>query len=219
MRRTLTRASLLTATNLLAFALIGTAVLAFTHGATRATIARSVENEKLKLVAQVAPQAAYDNDIMQDVAQLAPDALLGTTQASTVYRGRLHGQPSIAVLEAVAPDGYSGRIALIVAIHRDGRLGGVRVVTHKETPGLGDYIEIAKSDWIASFDGASLESRKEGDWQVRKDGGAFDYRAGATITPRAIVKAVHKALQYFAQHRDELFAQEPDASVDKENAK
>ena len=202
MRRTLARASLLTAINLLVFALIGTAVLAFTHDATRDTIARSVENEKLKLIMQIAPQGAFDNDIMKDVTQLAPDELLGTVQTSSAYRGRLHGQPSIAVLEAVAPDGYGGKINLIVAIHHDGRIGGVRVVSHKETPGLGDYIEIAKDGWITGFNGLSLESRKDGGWKVKKDGGAFDYRAGATITPRAVVKAVHKALQYFAQHRD-----------------
>jgi electron transport complex protein RnfG len=206
MKRTLARASLRTAINLLVFAMIGTAVLAFTHDATRDTIARSVENEKLKLIAQVAPQAAYDNDIMKDVIQLAPDELLGTVQASVAHRGRLHGQPSIAVLEVVAPDGYSGRINLIIAIHHDGRIGGVRVVSHKETPGLGDYIEIAKDNWIAGFNDVSLENRKDADWQVKKDGGAFDYRAGATITPRAVVKAVHKALQYFAQHREKIFA-------------
>jgi electron transport complex protein RnfG len=82
----------------------------------------------------------------------------------------------------------------------------VRVVSHKETPGLGDYIEIAKDNWIAGFNDVSLENRGDADWKVRKDGGAFDYRAGATITPRAVVKAVHKALQYFAQHREKIFA-------------
>ena len=96
---------------------------------------------------------------------------------------------------------------MIVAIYHDGRIGGVRVVTHKETPGLGDYIEIAKNKWINIFAGNSLENRHDKDWKVKKDGGVYDYMAGATITPRAVINAVHKALQYFALHRDEIFAQ------------
>ncbi|WP_435627301.1 electron transport complex subunit RsxG [Candidatus Ferrigenium straubiae] len=210
------RATLRTALNLLFFTLIGTAMLAWTFELTHEAIARSVEKEKLKLIAQIAPPAAYDNDIMKDTLQLAEDKLLGGT--SIVYRGRLNGQPSIAVLQAVAPDGYSGRINLIIAIRSDGRISGVRVVSHRETPGLGDYIEIGRSNWITGFNDASLENRKDGEWKVRKDGGSFDYRAGATITPRAIVKAVHKALQYYAQHRDELFA-EPPPGPGKENKK
>jgi electron transport complex protein RnfG len=217
MRRTMAKASLHTAANLLFFALIGTALLALTYNLTHDTIAQSEENEKLKLINQIVPAAAFDNDIIKDTAQLAADALLGNDQETIVYRGRLKNRPSIAVLQATAPDGYSGKINLIIAIHRNGRIGGVRVISHKETPGLGDYIEIAKNDWITGFDDTSLESRKDSDWKVKKDGGAFDYMAGATVTPRAMVKAVHKALQYYAQHRDELFAQAiPKKSAGKE---
>ena len=204
--RTTARASAYTALNLLFFALAGTALLAWTYDLTHETIARSEENEKLKLIAQIAPPATYDNDIMRDTVQLAADKLLGGNGTTLVYRGRLNNQPSIAVLQVIAPDGYSGRINLIIAIHSDGSIGGVRVVSHKETPGLGDYIEITRSNWITGFNGASLENRKNDEWKVKKDGGSFDYMAGATITPRVIVKAVHKALQYHAQHRDELFA-------------
>jgi electron transport complex protein RnfG len=206
MRRTMAKASLYTALNLMFFALIGTALLALIYNLTHEPIARSEEKEKLNLVRQIVPTAAYDNDIIKDTAQLAPDKLLGNDEATVVYRGWLNNQPSIAVLQATAPDGYSGKIQFIIAIYRDGKIGGVRVVSHKETPGLGDYIEIAKSKWITGFNDASLKNRKDSDWQVKKDGGTFDYMAGATITPRAMVKAVHKALQYFAQHRDELFA-------------
>ena len=206
MRRTLAKASLHTAANLLFFALIGTAMLALVYSLTHETIAQNMEQEKLKLVSQIVPTSAYDNDIMKDTIELAADELLGTKAPTTAYRGQLNGEPSIAVLQTIAPDGYSGKIFLIVSIHRDGRLGGVRVVAHKETPGLGDYIEIAKGNWITGFDGHSLATRKDGDWKVKKDGGAFDYVAGATITPRAIVKAVHKTLKYAEQHHDELFA-------------
>lgn len=206
------KAAFHTALNLLFFALIGTALLALTYDLTHDAIARSEENEKLKLIAQIVPPAAYDNDIMKDTLQLAKDDMLGGGGPAVAYRGRLNNQPSIAVIQASAP-GYSGKTRLIIAIFRDGRISGVRVVSHKETPGLGDYIEIAKSNWITGFDGASLEDPGEREWKVKKDGGKFDYMAGATVTPRSIVKAVHKALRYYSLHRDELFAQAPAARV------
>jgi electron transport complex protein RnfG len=207
------KASVITALNLLFFAVIGTTMLAITYQLTHEPIARSEEAEKLKLVSQIAPATTYDNDIIKDTAELAADKLLGNDDTTIAYRGRLKGQPSIAVLQVIAPDGYSGKISLIVSIHSDGKIGGVRVVSDKETPGLGDYIEIAKNKWITLFDGTSLESIKDSDWKVKKDGGSFDYMAGATITPRAVIKAVHKALQYFAQHREEMFKQIPQANV------
>lgn len=209
MKHSIAKYSFYAAANLLLFAVVGTAVLAYTYNLTRDAIAQSELNEKLKLVVQVAPSSTYDNDIMQSTVQLAPDALLGSGEATTAYIGRLKGEPSIAVLQAFAPDGYSGKISLIIAIHHDGKIGGVRVVSHKETPGLGDYIEIAKSKWITLFDGLSLEKPKDSGWKVKKDGGTIEYTAGATITPRAVVKAVHKALQYAAQHRNELFTPAP----------
>ena len=206
MRRTLAKASFHTALNLLFFTLIGTALLALTYNLTHDTIMQSEQDEKFRLIKQIVPVAAYNNDIMKDTIQLAPDALLGNDFESVAYRGRLNRQPALVVIQAVAPDGYSGKINLIIAIHRDGRIGGVRVISHKETPGLGDYIEIAKNDWINIFSNTSLKNRKDSDWMVKKDGGTFDYMAGATVTPRAMVKAVHKALQYYSQHQEELFA-------------
>jgi len=209
MRRTLAKASLHTALNLLFFTVIGTAFLALTYNLTLDRIAQSEEYEKLKLIKQIVPATAYDNDIIRDTVLLAADALLGNDHETVLYRGRMKSRPSIAVLQATAPDGYSGKINLIISIRHDGRIGGVRVISHKETPGLGDYIEIAKNSWITVFNDASLEQPGDGGWKVKKDGGQFDYMAGATVTPRAMVKAVHKALQYYAQHRDELFAQPP----------
>ncbi len=207
MRRTMAKASLHTAMNLLFFTLLGTSVLAMTYNLTHDTIAKTVEAEKLKLISQIVPNSMFDNDIIKDTLQIAPDAMLGTEDTTTAYRARLQNQPSALVLEAIAPDGYSGKIFLLVAIRGNGELAGVRVVAHKETPGLADYIEITKSNWIKGFDGASLARYKDSDWKVKKDGGQFDYMAGATITPRAIVKAVHKTLKYYEQHREALFAQ------------
>jgi electron transport complex protein RnfG len=208
------KASVYTALNLLFFAVIGTALLALTYDLTHDSIARSVENAKLKLITQIAPASTYDNDIMKDTVQLAADDLLGNNDTTIAYIGRLNGQPSIVVMQIIAPEGYGGEIHLVIAIQHDGRIAGVRVVSDKETPGLGDYIEIAKNKWITGFNGTSLENHKDSDWQVKKDGGTFDYMAGATITPRAVIKAVHKALQYFAQHREELFRQNPSTKAD-----
>ena len=121
------------------------------------------------------------------------------------------GRPSALVVEAVAPDGYAGKIRLLIAVAADGTLLGVRVTQHKETPGLGDYIEPRKDKnkqrpWITQFDGLSLATVAEQEWRVRKDGGRFDSVAGATITPRAVIRAVRKALQYVAENRQQLFA-------------
>lgn len=200
------RESLRTAGILLAFAVAGTTLLAFVFALTRPIIAKTEEAAKLALIAQVLPAKLYDNDLLRDVIELAPAPELGPVEAGHAYRARLNGQPAAVVLEAVAPDGYSGRIKLLIAIRADGELAGARVVAHRETPGLGDYIEAAKSDWIGGFQGKSLENPGPEGWKVKKDGGQFDYMAGATITPRAVVRAVKRALEYYGQNRERLFA-------------
>jgi electron transport complex protein RnfG len=200
------RSTLQTAANLVFFAIIGTAILASTYFMTHDAIVKSEEAEKMKLITQIVPPALFDNDIIQDKLNIPPNQLLGTEDTTIAYRARLKGEPSAVVLEAIAPDGYSGKIALILAVRANGELTGVRVVTHKETPGLGDYIELPKDPWIKGFDGKSREVYKDEDWKVKKDGGQFAYMAGATITPRAIVKAVNKALIYYAENREQLFA-------------
>ena len=200
------RSTLQTAINLVFFSVLGTAVLASTFFMTHDAIQKSEEGEKLKLIMQIVPHDLFDNDIIQDKLAVAPDPLLGTSDTTTAYRARLKGEPSAVVLESIAPDGYSGKIWLIMAVRANGELAGVRVVSHHETPGLGDYIDIQKSPWIKGFDGKSRTGYTDADWKVKKDGGKFDYMAGATITPRAVVKAVNKALIYFEQNRDKLFA-------------
>ena len=209
------RASLQSAINLVFFAMIGTAILASVFFMTHDAIVKSEEAEKLKLIMQIVPAELFDNDIIQDTLNLPADPLLGTNDVTTAYRARLKGEPSAAVFESVAPDGYSGKIALILAVRANGELAGVRVISHKETPGLGDYIELPKNPWIKGFDGKSREVYKDADWKVKKDGGRFDYMAGATITPRAVVKAVNKALQYFEANRDKLFAVNAPAKKEK----
>jgi Na+-translocating ferredoxin:NAD+ oxidoreductase subunit G len=200
------RSTLQTAVNLVFFAVLGTAVLVSTYLLTHDAIRKSEEAEKLKLIMQIIPTTLFDNDIIQDTLLIPADPLLGNDGSTVAYRARLKGEPSAVVLEAIAPDGYSGKIWLILAVRTNGELAGVRVVAHKETPGLGDYIDLQKSPWIKGFDGKSRAVYKDADWKVKKDGGQFDYMAGATITPRAVIKAVNKALIYFEQNRDKLFA-------------
>ncbi len=199
------RSTLQTAINLVFFAALGTAILASVYFLTHDAIVKAEEGEKLKLIMQIVPPDLFDNDIIQDKLNLPASELLGTDDVTVAYRARLKGESSAVVLSAIAPDGYGGKISLILAVRANGELAGVRVVTHKETPGLGDYIELPKSPWIKGFDGKSLAVYKDAAWKVKKDGGKFDYMAGATITPRAVVKAVHKALIYFSDNRDKLF--------------
>jgi electron transport complex protein RnfG len=200
------RNALRTGTILLVFALVGTALLALTHDRTEPVIARSQQTEKLALINQVLPAALYDNDLLASRWIVPPDDLLGTRQPSALWLARRRGEFSGVVIEAVAPDGYSGNIHLLIGIDADGAVTGVRVTAHRETPGLGDYIDRSKSAWIDQFAGKSLTNPEPKHWKVAKDGGRFDARAGATITPRAVVKAVRSALDYYARHRAALAA-------------
>ena len=200
------RRSTVTAGILTGFAIVGTALLASTYLATKDVIAETEKKAKLVMIGQILPSSLYNNDILKDAAELPPAPELGNLEPTTVYRAELDGKPSAAVFELVAPDGYAGKIKMIMGVTAGGEITGVRVIDHHETPGLGDYIEIAKGDWIKKFDGLSLAKYGENDWKVRKDGGQFDHMAGATITPRAVVKAVHKALAYFGQNRDKIFS-------------
>lgn len=188
------------------FALIGTALVALTFDRTREPIAESEKQALLRSLHALVPDALHDNDMYTDTTTVTDREYLGTSQPLKVYRARQQDQPVAAVMEAVAPDGYSGSIRLLIAVHYEGTLLGVRVTRHRETPGLGDAIEIERSDWITDFTGKSLDDPDEDGWAVEKDGGDFDQFTGATITPRAIVKAVHRALQYYQAHRDSLFS-------------
>lgn len=195
------RNALRTGAILFVFALIATALLTYTFTRTAPTIERSQQAKTLDLLHQVLPAGLYDNDLLASRRMLAPDDLLGTRQPSALWIARREGVVTAVVLEAIAPDGYGGPIRLLVGITADGSLTGVRVTAHRETPGLGDYIDRAKSAWIDQFSGKSLLDPEPRRWKVAKDGGVFDARAGATITPRAVVKAVQQTLEYFARHR------------------
>ncbi len=197
---------------LLLFAVIGSGLVAFTFDSTADRIAENQRRALLKSLNELVPVDRYDNDIFSDILRVRDPELLGSEEPVPVYRARKGGWPVAAVLAVIAPDGYNGSIRLLVAINLDGTLAGVRVVQHRETPGLGDGIEADRSDWILGFAGKSLTNPDKKGWRVKRDGGVFDQFTGATITPRAVVKAVHKALLYFQLHRQKLFEKAPEAT-------
>ena len=189
------------------FAVAGTTLVAVTEYSTSSAIAENERQLLLRNLYALLPREKLDNDIATDTRRLAASPLLGTETETSVYRARLAGEPVAAVFNSIAPNGYSGRIHLLVGVYVDGSLAGVRVVKHAETPGLGDAVEIRKSPWIKSFDGKSLNNPKTSGWAVKRDGGDFDQFTGATISPRAVVKAVHNTLLYYQQNADMIFDQ------------
>jgi len=191
------------------FGVVGTALVAFVYQGTEDRIAANIEAATLNSLHEILSHEAYDNDILADSLLLSHELLGG--RDLRVYRARLGAEPVAAVFTVVAPAGYGGPIRLLVGINVFGEIDGVRVVSHRETPGLGDDIEVGRSDWILSFDGRSLLDPFYDRWAVRRDGGVFDQFTGATITPRAVVTAVRDTLIYFESHRDIVFAPLPDA--------
>jgi Na+-translocating ferredoxin:NAD+ oxidoreductase subunit G len=188
-----------------AFSILGLGLVALISSATEDKIAMNERQSLLQGLKQLVPENLYDNDIVADHI-LISDLNSHLKTPTAIYRARKNGQPIAAVITAIAPDGYSGDIKLLVGILEDGTLSGVRVVGHKETPGLGDKIESSRTDWILSFSGKSLINLTGQEWAVKRDGGVFDQFAGATITPRAVVNRVKLTLQYFKQNKEKIFS-------------
>ncbi len=187
-----------------AVALLASSALIVGHLKTRGPIAERAAEDMQASLQQVIAHGLYDNDLIADHARLELDP----EHSVEVFRARKAGKVT-ALAYQVSGWGYSGNIELIMGIDREGRLLGVRVIAHSETPGLGDKMETAKSDWIYSFDGRSLGEPVSAKWKVKKDGGVFDQFTGATITPRAIVKAVREGLALFATHREAFLDERP----------
>ena len=186
------------------FAIAGTSLVVFTHSATAERIAANERETLLRTLHALVPAESIDNDIVLDTLQVSDQEQLGAA-TTTVYRGRKMGDPVAAVLTTTVPNGYSGPIKMLVAVRYDGSLGGVRVLSHKETPGLGDKMEESRSDWIYSFTDKSIGDPPVQKWKVKRDGGVFDQFTGATITPRSIVEAVRKTLIYVQDNKDALY--------------
>ncbi len=190
------------------FVSIGTALVSLTY---LGTADRIQENQRLGLMRglnQLLDPDSYNNAPEEDVLHVN-HALLGNERGHAVYRARKDGDPVALALRATAPDGYAGDIELLIGIRYNGEVTGVRVIAHRETPGLGDGIDERRSDWIHSFEGRSLDDPSEERWRVKKDGGVFDQFTGATVTPRAVVHAVRNALRYYHLHREALYAPTP----------
>ena len=187
-------------------ALVVTLALAGTQLLTREQIAAQQRAAEARAYNEILPPARYDNALLDDFRLVEDRELLGLQQPRRILVARRGGDAQAVIVPVTAPDGYGGAIELIVGINADGTIAGVRVVAHKETPGLGDKIDARKSRWIDAFAGRSLGDPAPAQWAVQKDGGAFDQFTGATITPRAVTAAVRRTLQYFEANREALLA-------------
>ena len=186
------------------FALLASVLLGVTNCSTEDTIQQRLNEDLIKSLEEVVPASLHDNDMLRDTLTIpSADFNIGAKE-TTVYLAKKSGKVTAVCFKFIAPDGYSGAINMIMGIDRDGNILGVRVLSHKETPGLGDKIEVAKSDWILNFVGRSLDNLTPAQWAVKKDGGVFDQFAGATITPRKSVQAINRGLQLFKTHQTQL---------------
>ncbi len=188
------------------FAVCTTLLIAGTYLSTRDQIAVEKRRAEEKALLQVVPRERHDNSMLDETIPVGPQTPgLGLTENKRIYIARKQGEVVAAVIPATAPDGYTGAIDLIVGVNADGSIAGVRALAHKETPGLGDKVDIRKSDWVLGFNGRSLGNPELAGWAVKKDKGVFDQFTGATITPRSVVAATLRVLQFAQENRKSLF--------------
>lgn len=187
-------------------AIVAAAIMSGSYEISAERIRQNQRERLLEGLHEVLDPAVHDNDLLQDRIFVTNPDLLGTPDPVEVFLASRDGTPVAAVFAPVAPRGYNGPIRLLVGIYADGTVSGVRVTEHRETPGLADQIDIEKSDWITGFDGKSLSSPPVTGWSVVSEGGEFDAFTSATVTPRAIVRAVRDTLIYFQQNEAELFS-------------
>lgn len=189
------------------FALAASVILGLADLATRNVIQLRLEEDLKASLEEVVPSGLYDNNLLNDTVTVpSTDANIGSAE-TVVYLAKKQGSISAVCFKFTAPDGYAGPISLVMGIDKKGEILGVRVISHIETPGLGDKIEITKSKWVLSFNGKSLDNLTFEQWAVKKDGGVFDQFAGATITPRKVVQAIRRGLEFYQAHQAELMGQ------------
>jgi electron transport complex protein RnfG len=181
---------------LFSFIIVGLVSLVY-HG-TKDKIADNERRALLQSLQSVIDKRRYNNDLVHDKIQLQSGG-----QAYTIYRARQAGKPVAAIITSTTTQGYNGAIDLLIAINVNGTINAVRILNHRETPGLGDAIELKKSNWVLSFNQLPLKNLDQ--WAVKRDGGNFDQFTGATITPRAIVNEVKNTALFFQQHQHEIF--------------
>jgi len=223
---TLIQAIIKNAIGLALFASITAGVIAIVQQSTKDTIKDNIAQAKAAALYEIVPAHLLNNDLLHDAIVLTHEDvkkqmninLLGPIDdGATLHFARTDDKVHTFILPAVAPDGYTTAISLLVGVTINGDVTGVRIVDHKETPGLGDKVELKKSPWILSFNGTSLNSPDIDHWKVKKDGGDFDSFTGATITPRAVVDAVKRTLQFVQTYQHVLI--ELSAPKDKEQLK
>ncbi len=200
-------ASLRNAAIMLAFTVVFTAMMAFTYQATRPAILAAEKEEQLRLINEILPPQSYDNTLLEDYLQIAADPPPGLLRNGRIWRARKAGRPVALLVEALSTEAYAGRVVLIVAVRPDGSVAGVRVTSHKETPGLGDYIDPQKDrnkahPWIDQFARPNAPGKR---WRLTKDGGDVDYHVGATVSARAVTNAVDRAVAFAARNRHRLY--------------
>ncbi|WP_413493653.1 electron transport complex subunit RsxG [Shewanella baltica] len=188
------------------FALICTGLVAAVNQQTVDKIKQQEQQELMRVLHQLIPDEMHDNELTAQCTLLLDKDALGIDSPMPAYIATSAGKPVAIAIEAIAPDGYNGNIKLIVGISTKGEVLGVRTLAHQETPGLGDKIDLRKSNWVSQFVGKVLGSADDKQWLVKKDGGDFDQFTGATITPRAYVKAVKNAVWYFNNNQAQIFS-------------
>ncbi|MDQ2078466.1 electron transport complex subunit RsxG [Marinimicrobium sp. ABcell2] len=189
------------------FALVTAGLLAGTYQLTRDQIELAERAAAQAALFEIIPQEQHTNDLLEDTLVIPQEgwAQLGLNFGGLIHRARQNDQVTAVIIPSVAPDGYSGAIRMLVGVNREGTVSGVRVLNHRETPGLGDKVDLSRSDWILSFDGRALGDPPAERWAVRRDGGDFDQFTGATITPRAVINQVRRTLEYVEENRELLF--------------
>ena len=202
LRQSMTRNSVLLAI----FAVCTTLLITGTYLLTEDRIALEKRKAEEKALLQIVPRERHDNSMLDETIAVGPaSAGLSLGEEKRIYVARQDNEVVAVIIPATAPDGYTGEIDLVVGVNSDGSIAGVRALSHKETPGLGDKVDLKKSDWVLGFNGHSLENPTLAGWAVKKDKGVFDQFTGATITPRAVVAATLRVLQYAQANRASLF--------------
>lgn len=191
------------------FAIVTTGLIALTYFGTKDQIALQQQQKLLSILNAVIDESSYDNTIQLDCALVTSTEMLGSNEPQHIYRATKQGQAVAVAIETTAPDGYSGKIQLVVGITssqaKSATVTGVRILEHKETPGLGDKIDLRISDWVLDFNNQVYTAEVVTNWAVKKDGGQFDQFTGATITPRAVVNAVKLSVEYYLANQSAIF--------------
>ncbi len=199
------------------FAILSTAIIAGTYLGSQDRINENIRMAEERALLEIIPKSRHNNSMLEDAHGIDDSEMLGLRSEKKYYIARQNGEPVAVIFPATAREGYTGDIDMIIGINVDGTIAGARVLSHRETPGLGDAIDRKKSRWIDGYMGKSLVNPTIDLWKVKKDKGVFDQFTGATITPRAVTKTVLQTLQYFNQHQHDMLKQPITADTEVSN--